>query len=300
VGRKINCINEKIGFIPCQICVRSYKKNSIQVVRNMRGTIQYEQKAGVAQVTISHSARFNAMSRVMWRELCAVFESIQRSIDVRCVVISGENSNFCSGGDISEYLDFRFEESTLRDFHENDVWGGLQAMLDCDVPIVAQIDGNCMGAGVEIASCCDIRLSSASAKFGAPIAKLGFPMAPREAKLVAREVGLVTARQMLLEAAIFSAAEMKAGGFLSRVLADDQLALEAQATARRIAALAPQAARLNKQTLRALNSPLVPVDNAQAAMKSIVNNGCNAYAYADSAEHREGIAAFLAKRKPAF
>ena len=266
----------------------------------MRGTIQFEQQAGVAQVTISHSARFNAMSCVMWRELCSIFESIQRSTDVRCVVISGENGNFCSGGDISEYANFRFQEDTLRDFHENDVWGGLQAMLDCDVPIVAHIDGNCMGAGVEIASCCDIRLSAASAKFGAPIAKLGFPMAPREVELVAREVGLVTARQMLLEAAVFSATEMKAAGFLSRVLADELLAAEVQATARRITQLAPQAARLNKQTIRALNSPLDHVNHGHDAIKLIAFNVDPTYAYADSAEHREGIGAFLEKRKPVF
>ena len=266
----------------------------------MQGVIQFEQQAGVARVTLSHSARFNAMSRVMWRELRAVFESIQRSTNVRCVVIGGENGNFCAGGDISEYADFRFQESSLRDFHENEVWGGLQAMLDCDVPIVAQIDGNCMGAGIELASCCDIRLAGVSARFGAPIARLGFPMAPREAALVAREVGLVTARQMLLEAAIFSAADMKAAGFLSRVLTDDELAAEAQATALRIAALAPQAARLNKQTFRVLISPLAPVNSAQSAANLIASDIDNAYAYADSAEHREGILAFLQKRQPAF
>lgn len=266
----------------------------------MRGTIQFEQQAGVARVTISHSARFNAMSRLMWRELRSVFESIQRSTDVRCVVIDGENGNFCSGGDISEYADFRFQESTLRDFHENDVWGGLQAVLDCDVPIVAQIDGNCMGAGVEIASCCDIRLAGVGARFGAPIARLGFPMAPREAALVGREVGLVVARQMLLEAATFSADEMQAAGFLSRVLADGELAAGAQATALRIAALAPQAARLNKQTLRSLTSPLVPVKTSSDASHTIAKWFDEAYAYADSSEHREGIQAFIEKRKPAF
>ena len=266
----------------------------------MQGSIEFEQQAGIAHVRISHPARMNAMSRVMWRELRAVFESIQLSPDLRCVLLSGDNGHFCAGGDISEYADFRFQESSLRDFHENEVWGALSAMLACDVPIVAQIDGNCMGAGVEIASCCDIRLSSASAKFGAPIARLGFPMAPREVRLVSREVGLVTARQMLLEAAIFNASDMKAGGFLSRVLDDDQLTKEAQATARRIAALAPQAARLNKQTIRALNSPLDPVEYAQVAIKSIANMGAGDYAYADSAEHREGIQAFLEKRKPAF
>ena len=264
------------------------------------GCIQLALQGAIAHVSISHVPRFNAMSRAMWRELRSVFESIQRNQDVRCVVIAGEGGNFCSGGDISEYSAFRFQEATLRDFHENDVWGGLSAMLDCDVPIVAQIEGNCMGAGVEVSSCCDIRLSADSARFGAPIAKLGFPMAPREAELVAREVGLTTARQMLLEAAVFSAAEMKAAGFLSRVLAADALAAEVHATALRIAALAPQAARLNKQTLRALNRPLALVDCASVAPDLIASQGGADYAYADSAEHREGIAAFLAKRKPAF
>ncbi|WP_296448742.1 enoyl-CoA hydratase/isomerase family protein [Rhodoferax sp. UBA5149] len=266
----------------------------------MHGSIRFKQQAGVARVTISHPPRFNAMSRVMWRELRSVFENIQRSSDVRCVVIAGEGGNFCAGGDISEYADFRFQEATLRDFHEHDVWGGLQAMLDCDVPIVARIEGNCMGAGMEMASCCDIRLSCESARFGAPIAKLGFPMAPREAALVAREAGLGTARQMLLAATIFSAAEMKACGFLSRVLADDQLAAETGDAAHRISKLAPQAARLNKQTIRALNSAPAPADIAQSATNMIAVDSQQAYAYADSAEHREGIQAFLEKRKPAF
>lgn len=266
----------------------------------MPGSIQFERQAGVAHVTICHQARFNAMSRSMWRELRAVFERVQDSPDLRCVVIRGENGNFCSGGDISEYADFRFQEATLRDFHENDVWGGLQAMQQCDVPIVAQIEGNCMGAGLEIASCCDIRLASVSARFGAPIARLGFPMAPREAALVAREVGLATARQMLLEARIFSAADMKACGFLSGVLADDGVADEAYATAERVATLAPQAARLNKQTLRVPISPLALSDTTQYAINSVAYCADTSYAYADSAEHREGISAFLAKRKPLF
>lgn len=266
----------------------------------VQGHIQLVLQASIARVTISHVPRFNAMSRAMWRELRAVFERIQADANVRCVVIAGEGGNFCSGGDISEYSAFRFQEATLRDFHENDVWGGLSAMLDCDVPIVAQIEGNCMGAGVEISSCCDIRLSADSARFGAPIAKLGFPMAPREAELVAREVGLTTARQMLLEAAVFSAADMKVAGFLSRVLAADALAAEAEATALRIATLAPQAARLNKQTLRWLNQPPARVFIGDTAINSGVVELGDDYAYADSAEHREGIGAFLAKRKPAF
>jgi enoyl-CoA hydratase/carnithine racemase len=157
-----------------------------------------------------------------------------------------------------------------------------------------------MGAGVEIASCCDIRVSAQSARFGAPIAKLGFPMAPREAALVAREVGATLARQMLLEAALFGAQDLKAAGFLSRVVDDDALDAEVQATALRVAALAPQAARMNKQTLRALNLPPAGIFAGYSHHKTVVSSMPNPYAYADSAEHREGIQAFLDKRKPAF
>lgn len=266
-------------------------------------------EGGVVRVVLRHPGRLNAMSRAMWRQLRTVFEAIQAGAGARCVVVEGDGGAFCAGGDISEYPDFRFDAAQLRDFHENDVWGGLAAMLACDVPIVARIDGACMGAGVEIASCCDVRIADPAARFGAPIARLGFPMAPREAALVAGAVGEVAARQMLLEAATFSAAEMLQRGFLSRVAGPGALEAEALASARRIAALAPAAARMNKQTLRALRaqkSALAGVPAAHSAPDSIANvaaapeASADPYAYADSAEHREGIAAFLAKRPPVF
>lgn len=274
----------------------------------MTGNIAVEQDGAVTWVTLDHAGKFNAMSRAMWIALRTTFLDIQQDSTVRCVVVHGQGSHFCAGGDIAQYPDFRFEAKALRHFHEVEVWGALQAMLDCDVPIVAQIEGNCMGAGVEIASCCDLRLASASARFGAPIARLGFPMAPREAALVAQAVGSTTARAMLLAAEVFDAAHMQACGFLTRTVADGQITAQALAAAHRIAALAPQAARLNKQTLRAISAPvqpLAPVQCAQAATETIASgttplNASDPYAYADSAEHQEGIAAFLAKRQPRF
>ena len=281
-------------------CQGLWCQTGLNVTSIVPGTLRFEQVGQLARVTLCHTRRFNAMTRLMWRELRAAFEHVQRSGDIRCVVIAGEGSHFCAGGDISEYTGFRFQEASLREFHEGDVWGGLQAMLDCDVPIVAQITGNCMGAGVEIASCCDIRVSARSARFGAPIAKLGFPMAPREAALVAREVGASLARQMLLEAALFDAHDLKAAGFLSRVVEDDALGAEVQATAMRINALAPQAARMNKKTLRALNRPLAADSIASMQQKTIARGIERPYAYANSAEHHEGIQSFLDKRKPVF
>ena len=265
--------------------------------------------AGVVQVTLRNQGKLNAMSRAMWLQLRSVFEGVQRSAEVRCVLLAGEGAAFCAGGDIAEYPAFRFDAAQLRHFHEVEVWGALQALLDCDVPIVACIEGACMGAGVEIASCCDIRIAGSTARFGAPIARLGFPMAPREAQLVAGAVGEATARQMLLEAATFSAEQMLVRGFLSRVVQGGAGALvaDALATACRIAALAPGAARLNKQTLRAWKVPPAQAGIAPAAIEKIADAvlaagspATDPYAYADSAEHREGIAAFLAKRPPVF
>lgn len=257
----------------------------------MTGHVALVVEGPLAWVDIAHPGKHNAMSRAMWRELRAVFEQIQRDDALTAVVVGGKQ-HFCAGGDISEYAAFRFNETSLRDFHENDVWGGLQAMLDCDVPIVARIDGNCMGAGVEIASCCDIRIASDRAKFGAPIAKLGFPMAPREAALVTRAVGELTAREMLLTAAVLGAGEMKQRGFLNQVVGGDLLESAVHACLDRMRTLAPRAARLNKQVFRAL--ALVNIEYVATDFIA------SAYRYADSAEHREGVTAFTEKRPPRF
>ena len=262
------------------------------------GAVSLSITGHTAHVTLCHAGKFNAMSRAMWRELQAMFESLQHSA-VRCVVMQGAGGHFCAGGDISEYADFRFQEASLRDFHENEVWGGLQAMLNCDVPIVASIDGNCMGAGLEMASCCDLRLASSAALFGAPIARLGFPMAPREAALVVRVVGELTAREMLLGAAVLDAAEMKQRGFLNRVCAPAALAGAVQDLSERIGGLAPAAARQNKQFFRSNYSPAQALF-ASHATDLVVDSSAHAYRYADSAEHREGVMAFIDKRAPVF
>lgn len=251
----------------------------------MSGQVQLALQGALAFVTLSHPGKFNAMSRLMWRQLREVFEDLQQRQDLRVVLLRGEAGHFCAGGDISEYPGFRFDAASLREFHENDVWGGLNAVLDCDITVLAQINGNCMGAGMELASCCDLRLAGRSARFGAPIAKLGFPMAPREAALVARVAGEVTAREMLLAAAVLDAPTLAQRGFLNRICEDDALEAEALAAAWAISLLAPQAARQNKQTLRHLATVQVPAD---------------AYAYADTAEHREGVTAFMEKRQPRF
>jgi enoyl-CoA hydratase len=255
-------------------------------------------QGSVATLTLCHSARRNAMTRAMWREIamiCAKLPTI-----ARCLVIRGQGEHFCAGGDISEYPAFRFEEATLAHFHEEEVAPGLQALLNLDIPVVAMIDGFCMGGGLEIAACADIRIASERASFGAPIAKLGMPMAPREMELLLRIAGEATVRELLLEASTLSAQEMKTRSFVQHLVRTDELEIATQKIALRIAALSPQAARLNKQTIRQIfkrNQPQVLLNHAKNAIENIANP---AYAYSPSAEHKEGISAFLQKRPPVF
>jgi enoyl-CoA hydratase/carnithine racemase len=256
------------------------------------GRVHLQTDGALAFVSLSSAGKFNAMSRAMWLELRTVFEDLQARSDLRVVVIRGTDGHFCAGGDISEYAAFRHVEASLRAFHEEEVWGALEAMLACDIPVIAQIDGHCMGAGMEIASACDLRLASSAARFGAPIARLGFPMAPREAALLLRVAGEATLREMLLSAAVLEAPVLLQRGFLNELHAAADLQGAVQRKAEAMARLAPQAARMNKATLRALGA-----SDARHVPEALL---ATAYAYADSAEHREGIAAFAAKRSPQF
>jgi enoyl-CoA hydratase len=277
--------------------------------------IELRVDGAVATITLRNGVRRNAMTRAMWRELHGIARSLSGYENnsclrpdslgfssIRCAIVRGEAGHFCAGGDISEYPDFRFQEASLRAFHEDEVAPALQALLACNLPLIAQIEGNCMGGGLEIAACCDIRIAGQGASFGAPIARLGMPMAAQELAIVLRAAGEATVREMLLEARTFNAGQMAQRGFVQRVVADDQVAAEAQATAQRVAVLSPQAARLNKQALRRigmLNWAADHTGKAQAAINTIANTD-SPYAYASSAEHVEGVTAFLEKRSPKF
>ena len=260
----------------------------------MSGSVQFEAHGadGVARVRLVNPAKRNAIDVAMWRELRRRFEDLQRMAATeapRAVIVGGADGQFAAGGDIAEFAQFRFDEARLHDFHESTVAPALAAMLDCDIPLVAQIDGACIGGGLEIAMCCDLRIAGESSRFGAPIAKLGFPMAPGELEKLAALIGAPVLREMLLEARLIDAPRAWQLGLVHAVVADADVASESQRRALRIAALAPQAARINKRTLRqiARGGPTPAERRAH-------------FAYADSADHREGIAAFLDKRAPTF
>jgi enoyl-CoA hydratase/carnithine racemase len=258
----------------------------------MAGSILLEPMGDWARVTLAHPGKLNALDIAMWRELRSAFERLQAlpmAQAPHAVIVCGADGQFASGGDIAEFARFRFDAAQLEDFHEHIVAPALHAMLACDIPLYAQIEGACLGGGLEIAACCDIRVCGASSRFGAPIARLGFPMAPSELKVLARVAGEPLLREMLLEARLIDAPTALRHGLVHDVVPDDQLAAHVQRGAERLAELSPQAARLNKRTLRQV-----------AAGGPSAHERHEHYAYAASAEHREGIAAFIEKRPPRF
>jgi enoyl-CoA hydratase/carnithine racemase len=261
----------------------------------MTGEVRFEHTSGdpVARVTLSHAGKQNAISVAMWRALREGFQALQ-ALPVaqapRVVVVSGDGGHFAAGADIEEFPAFRFEQSSLRHYHDSVIAPALHAVLACDIPVLARIEGSCVGGGLEIASCCDIRLAAEGARFGAPIGRLGFPMAPGELQAIARVAAPATLRELLLEGRLLDAATALQRGLLHRVL-PDTAALEAEvdASIARITTLSPHASRINKQTLRHMAAGTLGEAERLAH-----------FGYADHPEHREGVEAFLAKRPPRF
>jgi tripartite-type tricarboxylate transporter receptor subunit TctC/enoyl-CoA hydratase/carnithine racemase len=184
--------------------------------------VRLRRDGAIAEVTLSHAGRLNAMSRAMWR---AAAQRVRRAF-ARPTRACAASSCAARAGRSARVATF---PSTRRSVSKSPACASSTRTKSgsrcrpCSIAaaVVAQIEGACMGAGIEIASCCDIRLAGASAKFGAPIAKLGFPMAPREAALVHRAIGDVLARDMLLAAGVHGAQRLYDAGFLLHVLPDD-------------------------------------------------------------------------------
>ncbi len=258
----------------------------------MAGSVTLERSGHAARVRLANPGKLNAIDVAMWGELRAVFERLQAlaPADVpTAVIVCGDGGQFASGGDIHEFASFRFDETRLHHFHENIVAPALHAMLDCDITTLAQIDGACIGGGLEIAACCDIRVCGQGSRFGAPIAKLGFPMAPGELQVLRRVVSAPVLREMLLEARLLDAAAALRLGLVHEVVDDAQVPPRTEQRAAVMAGLSPQAVRINKRTLRQLDQGGPSATERRAH-----------FGYAASAEHIEGVTAFIEKRPPQF
>jgi len=252
--------------------------------------LRHAVEGAVYTVVIDNEAKLNALDLDTWGELGRTMAALGNNAAIRCVVVRGAGDRaFSAGADIAEFPNTRANAAQARAYGAV-VAETLTAIQDCAHPTLAMINGVCTGGGMEIACACDIRIAAASARFGVPINRLGHAFAYAEMAPVVAVLGRALVMELLLEGRILDSEEAARRGLVSRVVADHGLEAEVAATAARIAEGAPLANRATKRFLRRLadGRPLTAAETAEA------------YALCDSADYAEGLAAFLAKRKPKF
>ena len=256
----------------------------------MSGRVWSSRAAAVATVTLSNPGKLNAVDFAMWQNLAEIVNDLSRDEQLRCVVVRGDDEQaFAAGGDIDEFLCRRDTVDHALAYHAQ-AGAALRALADCRQPTIALVQGACIGGGLEIAAQCDLRICGQSSRFGAPINQLGFSMYPEEMASLLRLAGPACLLEILLEGRIFGAAEALAKGLVTRVVADGEVVAEAYASAERICAGAPLVARWHKQWLRRLQQG-APLSDAELR---------DSFAFLATDDYREGLAAFIDKRKPEF
>ena len=248
----------------------------------------------IATITLNKPERMNALDRGMWQRIGDLMAELGADESLRCIVlrgasIEGKPRAFAAGADIAEFDSERADAVQAADYGKA-IHHSMQAVRACPHPTVALIEGACIGGGLEIASMCDIRICGESSRFGIPIKKLGLTMAYGELMGLLAVAGPSAALEILLEGRVFGAQEAWAKGLVTRVVPDDQVEAEAMKSANSIAEGAPLVARWHKQFIRRLTYEA----------KLSQEEWAEGFACFDTADYKEGVAAFLSKRAPNF
>ena len=248
--------------------------------------------AGVVTITLDSPERRNALDEELAAQLRQAAADVAADPGARCVVITGAGRAFCSGADLGE---FRRQESGGVLPRREMLGAYYRTFLDVrslDVPTVAAVNGPAIGAGLNLALCCDLRVCGESARFGATFVRLGIHPGGGATHLLTRLIGPERAARLVLTGEVISGAEAVALGLASSVVADAELADAVEVLTSRIASNAPAAVRAAKRALRlAVDHPFDAVLEVEAL----------AQAASQSAEDAvEGWTAFREKREPRF
>lgn len=258
--------------------------------RHMTESILLDRDGAVATVTLNRPEKRNALDAASWTRIADIFEELSADTDMRCIVVTGAGDKaFGSGNDISEFDTLRANSEQVLPYNDN-ATRTVHAIENSLHPTVARIQGFCMGGGLEIALCCDIRVAATDSKFGLPVKNMGIYLDPALADTLVRAVGRATALEMVLEGRILNAEEALSRGIITRVVEPDELDDEIAATVERVLAGAPLAQRYNRMAIR----------NIERAAEITDEDRIRAASYADSEDYNNAWTSFMAKRKAEF
>ncbi|HKV88039.1 MAG TPA: enoyl-CoA hydratase/isomerase family protein [Candidatus Dormibacteraeota bacterium] len=248
-----------------------------------------ERRGNVRWVTFNRPQARNALTWNMYGRLLEACEEANRERDLRAMVFTGAGGKaFVAGTDIAQFRSFTTPQDALDyEARGNLVMSAVEAVR---VPTIAAIAGPCTGAGAAIAACCDLRIASPSARYGIPIARtLGNCLSMPNYARLASLLGIARLKDMIMRARLMDAGEMLACGLVSEVTADEEsLPPRAQQLAEEVGANAPLTLWATKEALRRVRDQSIP----QGADSDLI------VACYMSKDFREGVEAFLAKRKP--
>ena len=244
--------------------------------------------AGVALLRLNRPEALNALNSVLLGELVSVLDVLEADDDVRCVVLTGSDRAFAAGADIKEMSSKSYAEMFKADFFT----GPAQRIERFRKPVVAAVAGYALGGGCELAMMCDFIIAAETAKFGQPEINLGVMPGIGGTQRLTRFVGKSKAMDMILTARMMDAAEAERSGLVSRVVPADKLIEEAMAAAKKIAAQSPLAVMMNKELVETAYE--TTLTQGVATERRLFHS---LFAFEDQ---KEGMAAFVEKRKPDF
>lgn len=241
----------------------------------------------VAILTINRPDKYNALNQEVQREVLAALEEIAADEGIGVVVVTGAGDKaFVAGADIAE-----FEGRTPFDQREAMRFPRLyDVMSEFPKPVIAMINGFCLGGGCELAMSCDIRIASSTARFGQPEIKLGLIPGGGGTQRLPRLVGLGNAMRLILTGDMIEAAEAKEIGLVDQVLDLENLRQKTLEMAEKIASFSPLTVKVAKESLRA--SERLSIEEGILYERDLF---CLCFS---SDDKKEGVAAFLEKRKP--
>jgi methylglutaconyl-CoA hydratase len=252
--------------------------------------VRVEDDGAIRTITLNRPERRNALMPAMMDELIVALGEVNAST-TRVVVVAGEGESFCAGLDLAVLREMGGLSAEQHRIEAERVARMFRALWDVDVPTIAVVHGAAIAGGTGLATICDFTLAAPEAKFGYTEVRIGFVPALVSAYL-ALQVGDKVARGLMLSGRLFSADEAQRLGLVSEVVPAAELPARTAELAASLMANSPESLRATKRLLRAqheewLNAALGLAMDANAASR-------------ETADFREGVAAFVEKRKPSW